>query len=101
MKPETTDIMFAQNLARIRKERCLKLETLAEISGVSASSIRNYEKARTSPNTLQLRLLAKALKVDFNELLGGYPNNRETHNTIMEIVFELRKLLKEWENGQS
>ena len=95
MKEETTDIRLAENLRRIRKERCYKLETLAEVSGISVSSLRNYEKARTIPNSMQLRSLAKALKVDFNELLGGYPNNRDIHRTILEIVFELKRLAEE------
>jgi len=95
MKQDTTDTILAENIIRLRKERRYTLEKLAELSGISASSLRNYEKARTSPNTMQLRLLAKALKVDFNELLGGYPNNRDIHKVIMEVVYDLRRLMLE------
>ena len=100
MKMETTDSMLAENIFRLRKERGYKIETLSELSGISKSSLRNYEKVRTSPNTMQLRLLAQALDVDFNELLGGYPNNREIHKTISEIITKLKQLQDEQDGAE-
>lgn len=91
------DAMFVQNLVRLRKERGYSISKLARISGAGESTLRNYEKGRTSPQVQDLRLLAKALKVDFNELLGGYPNNRDVGEAIREIVKDL--MVYQMENG--
>ena len=94
MKLETSDKIFADNLVRIRKERHVSVEQLARDSGVGASSIRNYEKCRTAPPIPYVRKLAKALRVDFNELLGEYPSNREISNKLRVIIADLRKCQK-------
>ena len=92
-----TDTLFIQNLTRLRKERGYTVSKLARISGIGDSTIRNYEKERTSPQVQDLRLLAKALKVDFNELLGGYTNNREINKVVRGIVEDL--MVYRMENG--
>lgn len=96
MREDTTnDARFAGNLTRLREEHGYNQEQLARVSGVSASSIRNYEKNRTTPHTPQLRLLAKALNVDFNELLGGYKSNRQIAEELSDILNDLRSLARE------
>ena len=92
-----TDTLFIQNLTRLRKERGYTVSKLGRISGIGDSTIRNYEKGRTSPQVQDLRLLTKALKVDFNELLGGYPNNREINKVVRGIVEDL--MVYRMENG--
>jgi transcriptional regulator with XRE-family HTH domain len=92
-----TDTLFIQNLTRLRKERGYTVSKLARISGIGDSTIRNYEKGRTSPQVQDLRLLTKALKVDFNELLGGYPNNRDIDKAVKGIIEDL--MIYQMENG--
>ena len=83
------DELFCQNLIRLRKERNLRQLDLAADAEISKSSYRNYELGVFSPTVPILRRLAKALKVDFNELLGGYPNNRAISNEIRDVVKDL------------
>ena len=92
-----TDTLFIQNLERLRKERGYTVSKLARLSGLGDSTIRNYEKGRTSPQVQDLRLLARALKVDFNELLGGYPNNRDINKVVKGIIEDL--MIYQMENG--
>lgn len=83
------DELFCKNLIRLRKERNLRQLDLAADAEISKSSYRNYELGVFSPTVPILRRLAKALKVDFNELLGGYPSNREVSSEIRDIVKDL------------
>lgn len=83
------DELFCKNLIRLRKERNLRQLDLAADAEISKSSYRNYELGVFSPTVPILRRLAKALKVDFNELLGGYPSNREISNEIRDVVKDL------------
>ena len=87
------DELFCKNLIRLRKERNLRQLDLAADADISKSSYRNYELGVFSPTVPVLRRLAKALKVDFNELLGGYPSNREVHEKITEIKSDVVMLL--------
>jgi transcriptional regulator with XRE-family HTH domain len=87
------DELFCKNLIRLRKERKLRQLDLAADADISKSSYRNYELGVFSPTVPVLRRLAKALKVDFNELLGGYPSNREVREKIEDIKSDVVMLL--------
>jgi transcriptional regulator with XRE-family HTH domain len=87
------DELFCKNLIRLRKERNLRQLDLAADAEISKSSYRNYELGVFSPTVPVLRRLAKALKVDFNELLGGYPSNREVREKIEDIKSDVVMLL--------
>lgn len=87
------DELFCKNLIRLRKERNLRQLDLASDADISKSSYRNYELGVFSPTVPVLRRLAKALKVDFNELLGGYPSNREVREKIEDIKSDVVMLL--------
>ena len=87
------DELFCKNLIRLRKERKLRQLDLAADADIAKSSYRNYELGVFSPTVPVLRRLAKALKVDFNELLGGYPSNREISGKIEEIKSDVAMLL--------
>ena len=87
------DEQFCVNLQRLRKEAKLRQLDLAADADIPKSSYRNYEIGAYSPTVPVLRRLAKALGCDFNELLGGYPSNREVHERVGEIISELTLLL--------
>lgn len=65
---------FAENLARIRKEKGLSQMQLAELVGVSKGTIGNYESGkRTRIPAPIASALAKALEVDPGELAAEWP----------------------------
>ena len=57
------------NLVKIRKERGMTQQNVAEAVGVSASAIGNYEQKIREPNIETLKKLATALDVTVDELL--------------------------------
>ncbi len=61
---------ISSNLLRIRKDRGLSQERLAEISGLSRGAYRNLEKGRADPRTDTLKSLASALEVPLKELFS-------------------------------
>jgi Zn-dependent peptidase ImmA (M78 family)/DNA-binding XRE family transcriptional regulator len=61
---------ISSNLLRIRKDRGLSQEQLAEISGLSRGAYRNLEKGRAEPRTATLKSLASALDVPLKELFS-------------------------------
>lgn len=63
---------FAKRLRQTRREAGMSQRELAEIAGITARSIQNYESGRRMPNSLQITaLLAEALSVTAEYLLGG------------------------------
>ncbi len=63
--------IFGDRLRGKRNERRLTQDELAELAGVSKSSIYNYEKAiGTSPSAETLFALCKVLECEPNYLMG-------------------------------
>ena len=62
--------MFGERLAEIRKERNLSQRKLAEMLGVSNTTIANYEKGFKKPNSDFITLAAKCLDISSDYLLG-------------------------------
>ena len=60
---------IAANLLRLRKDRDMTQEQLAENAGLSRGAYRNLEKGRAVPRSDTLRTLSEALKVSVKELL--------------------------------
>ncbi len=58
------------NLLRLRKDRDLTQEQLADTAGLSRSAYRNLEKGRALPRTDTLKALAGALEAPLKELLA-------------------------------
>jgi transcriptional regulator with XRE-family HTH domain len=58
------------NMRRIREARGLMLIDLAAMTGISASAISNIERGRTHAMGATLWVLADALEVSIDELLG-------------------------------
>ncbi len=56
--------VLATNLRRLRHERELTQEDVAELTGLSARYVGSIERARVSASVTVLGKLAKALKVD-------------------------------------
>lgn len=62
--------VFARNMNRRRRELGMSRWDVAEKSGVSKSSIDNYENERVQPSALNVVLIARALGCTTDYLLG-------------------------------
>jgi len=67
---EITDLV-AQNLKRMREEKKLSLEKLADLTGVSKSMLRQIERGDSSPTIATVWKIANGLKVSFTSLLNA------------------------------
>ena len=68
---------LAENIARLRKERGMTQEALAELVGVSAQTISKWENAATYPDVALLPVIADVFGVSIDALYGresGYPD---------------------------
>lgn len=68
---------FAQRLLEIRKSKGLTQIELARLTGISTRMIAHYETKVKHPAPESLVLLAKALKISTDELLGSRPLKNE------------------------
>ncbi|MBQ2952567.1 MAG: helix-turn-helix domain-containing protein [Clostridia bacterium] len=62
--------MLAANIARLRRERGMTQEALAEVIGVSAQTISKWENSTTCPDIALLPLLADVFGVTVDALYG-------------------------------
>lgn len=65
--------VVAENLRRLRKQRGLSLEKLAQQSGVSRAMLGQIELGQSAPTINVLWKIARALGVTFSTLLSGRP----------------------------
>lgn len=63
--------MLGENIQKLRKEKKLSQDQLAEMINVTRQTISNWELGQTQPNTEQLKLLSKAFNVSVDELIGN------------------------------
>ena len=83
------NIFFGENLKRLRLEKNLTQEKLAEFLGVSFQSISKWERGDTYPDITMLPDIASFFKVSIEELLGV--------NKVEEEE-EIKRLLEEHDN---
>ena len=62
--------LFSENLKKIRKEKGLTREELADKINMSWESIKNYEMNRREPKISECATLAKALGCTMSDLTG-------------------------------
>ncbi len=62
--------MLLEGIRQVRREQGLSQEQLAKISGLSRSSIINFETGRRDPRVKDLRKIANALNVSVKELIS-------------------------------
>jgi XRE family transcriptional regulator, regulator of sulfur utilization len=68
---EDLSVQVAQNLKRLREDRKLSLEKLAELTGVSKSMLGQIERGDSSPTIATVWKIANGLKVPFTSLLDA------------------------------
>ena len=68
---EDLTLLIAQNLKRIREEKRLSLDRLAELTGVSKSMLGQIERGESSPTVATVWKISNGLKVSFTALLSS------------------------------
>jgi XRE family transcriptional regulator, regulator of sulfur utilization len=66
---EDLTLLIAQNLKKIREEKRLSLDKLAELTGVSKSMLGQIERGESSPTVATVWKISNGLKVSFTSLL--------------------------------
>ena len=61
---------LSENIKKLRREREITQEDLAEMLGISAQAVSHWECGRTMPDVTQLPVLANVFEVTTDELLG-------------------------------
>lgn len=82
-------IYIGENIKRLRHERGITQETLADFLGVTFQSVSRWERGESHPDITVLPEIADFFKVSVDELLG-------VNKAIDEA--ELTKLLEEYDN---
>ena len=67
--PIVVDMQFPERLARLRKEKRLTQQVLADMTGISLIQIHRYENGGSQPSLEALRKLAKGLSVSADTLV--------------------------------
>lgn len=84
---------FSENLVRLRKQRKITQEQLAEFCGVTKASVSKWETRQSMPDISLLPLLAGFFDVTIDELLGYKPDlSREQ---IRKIYLDFTKAFVE------
>jgi XRE family transcriptional regulator, regulator of sulfur utilization len=68
---EDITLLVAQNLKRIRDEKKLSLDKLAELTGVSKSMLGQIERGDSNPTISVVWKIANGLKISFTSLLSA------------------------------
>ena len=91
---EYLDMAFPERLARLRKERGLTQQALADATGVHVTQIRRYEWGECQPTLDVLRKLAIALGVNSDTLVFD-GDERGPHHSDLRLKFEAVEALDE------
>jgi XRE family transcriptional regulator, regulator of sulfur utilization len=85
---EDITLLVAQNLKRIRDERKLSLDKVAELTGVSKSMLGQIERGESSPTISVVWKIANGLKISFTSLLCAPQTDTDTiqKNDIKPLV---------------
>ena len=82
-------IYLGENIKRLRRERNLTQEALAEFLGVTFQSISKWERGEGYPDITLLPAIADFFKVSIDEIMGLNKAQDEQ---------EIKRLLKEHDN---
>ena len=63
--------IVSQRLKELRKEKKITQRELAEETGISINSLKNYESTRRIPDRYNLQLLSDFFRVDEEYILGS------------------------------
>lgn len=78
---------FSQVIKKLRKEKGLTQQELADVVGITATGVSYWESGNAIPNTETLKKLANYFGVTVNYLLGIKDNFEEEDNSRTAILF--------------
>lgn len=90
---------LSQNLTRLRKEKKITQEELAEFVGVTKASVSKWETGATTPDIQILPVLAAFFDVSVDELLGY--EAQLTKKQIQYLYHDLAKKFAEREFAEA
>lgn len=85
-------MQLGNNINKLRKEKSLSQEKLAEKINVTRQTISNWELGETFPNPEQLILLSKEFDVSIDELVGNQfskTTNKNANFNIKNLYYAL------------
>lgn len=87
-------MVFAEILKRLRQERNLSQQELADLIGVHVRQISKYEMGTSLPTLERIRRMAEVLDVSADELVFGSTKRRKGPDSIKNPVLaeRLRRL---------
>ena len=91
---------FSENLSRLRKEKGIKQEALANDMKVSRQTVSKWENGTAMPDFKKLNALAEYFGVTMDELLG-FSNDKNNNDNINDYTKEYINELITLENMQS
>ena len=85
---------LADNIARLRHERKITQEELADFLGVTKASVSKWENAQSTPDLLMLLQLAVFFDVTVDELLGYEPqlSREQIRRRYVELTEDFARL---------
>lgn len=84
-------IYFGENLKRLRKEKEITQETLADFLGVSFQTVSKWERGETYPDITMLPVISSFFNVSVDDLLGVDKAQKEQKiNEYLEIYDSMR-----------
>lgn len=78
-------LIVSERLKTLRKEKGLTQQEVADIVGLSLTSIKQYEGAKRIPDTHALNVLSGFFRVDNDYILGAAEFQTEIHRLQSEI----------------
>lgn len=87
-------IVIAENIARLRRERGMTQEALAEVIGVSAQTISKWENSTTCPDVALLPVIAEVFGVSIDALYGreSAPRTVTADTAIDQLIERAREI---------
>lgn len=79
---------FARNLAVVMKQRGLSLRAVADMAGVSVSSVSDWLNNANPTDYMKVARLARRLGIGFEWLLTGTSGESEGRTLSLEEIFE-------------
>ncbi len=84
-------IYFGENLKKLRKEKEMTQETLADFLGVSFQAVSKWERGETYPDITTLPIISRFFNVSIDDLLGvNKAREEEKINEYIKLYDEMK-----------
>jgi transcriptional regulator with XRE-family HTH domain len=94
MNTKAPNLSFGQNLRIARKQKGYTLARLSEISGISKRMIGHYETQVKRPSVDKIKMLANALEVSIDELMGSIDKTKNSKKNNDQPSYRIMKKVR-------